>query len=1394
MHQENVKRYSPLSIDGIIAEAKKNVPFEFTRMPWEHPELKRGTALLESEGALDSYMAAYGDAHKQKAFKAIELLPLWEIKGPFEICDWGCGQGIASMCLLQVLTQRNLSDEVRSLHLIEPSKAGLERAAFNIAQFNPYIITEKINKGLPSDYAPFECVREISFKQPIVIHLFSNILDIEAIDLKGVADLIASSGHLHYVACVGPAKRNENRINAFCRYFNPEYVNFLQTYRDTQFFRDTYYNGHVFGCFIRILRFDAGKPVLIPYKFYPPKQFFAAYRSDLLEQIYPEMKLDSLDCAFDVLAPFDIGAAVYDDPHPILAILHNMIVRGLPTKLSQWIESLLSKEFKLSEETEKLGTIYFSLIKDNLDEEKAELIRLIPVGVARIQKVIIEALLAGRLKLSEKWRVLVHEGDVPCAAMAIRELADIYNHLVAATRDFDKLAFPEIDLTVVNARYPASGLHLGAKVHKTATCTVTEPEYDLVIDISMLENSWPEKVKFSEYRAWNQCHFNIRNSSELYDDRHIYTTDRIIYKPLINVQAQGIHEEIEENVKHLRYFLRLLFRKLDFRRGQLPIISRALQLKSVIGLLPTGAGKSLTCQIAAFLQPGITIVVDPLISLMKDQYDGLRNNGIDIATYINSSVPDRAERETCMKESKTLFVFLSPERLTINEFRKSLRDMGDNHVYFAYGVIDEVHCVSEWGHDFRFSYLHLGKNLYSYVLPKQTGNKELDHITLIGLTATASFDVLADVERELSGNSAFPLDAQSTVRYENTNRLELQYRVIKVPEPRGQSSKWDIYAAKNKSVPVIIRNVFSASMRDLSTPEAIRRIKKRFIKRENIDPESNYGREINKEEISVEVDDNWYAKSGGDAAAIVFCPHRTGSLGVNDGARNCGVASRISKILAVDGVSRFCGGDALVSQDEFIEGKRNIMVATKAFGMGIDKPNVRFTLNVNHSGSLEAYVQEAGRAGRDRKMALSIILYSDCKVWDMDAGEALPVDFGVHKFFYDGNFIGPDFEKRIIYYLMAFQNALILDRKSGQKVNARGFMAPLENAEKGDEIISYISFLYPSSNSDALDQALSRADLPLISGMGNDPRMRADKYFECLMKAIYRMCCIGLIEDFTVDYKNKQFRIASRKLEDGGYYKNLKSFLMRYYSENRAELEIGRAKSYKGGNEIYKCLGYLIDFVYRNIAVKRKRAITDIEQFCKVAVDSSKNWLEINEDLKDYLYFYFNSKYARPGYLAPNDEPFSLVGDTQEGKEFDPAHVTKYMRVIDDEIVRNGTPNDNVKHLLGAVRLVRRALTDTNPTLDFLNVFCMLYLKQERDNGALDDEIKESYLKGYLDYRKRCGDFETFYSQINGYKDNLKSRGIADEEQISEMEDLEILAEASFHADWLSSFSQHFNN
>lgn len=287
---------------------------------------------------------------------------------------------------------------------------------------------------------------------------------------------------------------------------------------------------------------------------------------------------------------------------------------------------------------------------------------------------------------------------------------------------------------------------------------------------------------------------------------------------------------------------------------------------SVIGLLPTGSGKSLTYQIAALLQPGITIVIDPLISLMKDQYDGLRKASIDSCTFINSTVSDKSKREELMERSLVQFVFLSPERLCIRGFRSRLHNMQDLHVYFSYGVIDEVHCVSEWGHDFRFTYLHLGRNLYNYVLPKQSAIRP-DRIALFGLTATASFDVLADVERELSGNGAFPLDSDAIVRYENTNRLELQYHIIEID---GTScwSKWDVYRKKNDTLPAIIEESYHKLL-ELQSPENIARIKQRFIERESITNE-NILREIKNAELCVDISEDWYRKQPNNAAAIVF--------------------------------------------------------------------------------------------------------------------------------------------------------------------------------------------------------------------------------------------------------------------------------------------------------------------------------------------------------------------------------------------------------------------------------------------------------------------------------------------------------------------------------------------
>ena len=942
----------------------------------------------------------------------------------------------------------------------------------------------------------------------------------------------------------------------------------------------------------------------------------------------------------------------------------------------------------------------------------------------------------------------------------------------------------------------------------------------------------------------------------------------------------------------MEYFLRMLFRKESFRPGQIPIMSQALQLESVIGLLPTGGGKSLTYQMASMLQPGVSVVIDPLKSLMADQFDGLVRAGIDCCTFINSSITaeERRDRENMMESSRALIVFMSPERLCIYNFRRRLKNMRELHVYFAYGVIDEVHCVSEWGQDFRFSYLHLGRNLYQYVLPKRSDGS--GRISLFGLTATASFDVLADVERELSGNGAFPLNENSVVRSENCNRLELQYKVERVPVPFvpdrffvERHPGWrlpypvDIFAmskiaaeAKSAYLRRLIEKI-PHYIEELLDQRNVRIIKERFYERE---PDES----VWTADLTTSIDARFFSRSSDcSEAGIVFCPHKNSTgLSVN-------VNSEMLKPY-VGSITTFSGGNgsedadrsSIENMNRFRDNGSPLMIATKAFGMGIDKPNVRFTVNMNYSSSLESFVQEAGRAGRDKRMALAVILVSDYKLarvkrtnlagselnaikgkWfkyedlysvigkygvsipdeDIDVcdpltdmvklrcsvdnrvfaldecqekcGQAgacvlsrvprelrgawvyatelshvarlnglrvpkeaihyMSPDYEVNMFFYDNNFKG-EFEEKLAMHKI-LNNSEVQWCVEGQSESTRatsiGFATPLDGLGVGQRLVTFVSY-DGDSNTD-------------------------------IAKAIYRMCCIGLIDDFTQDYLNREYRIVSTKLEPGGYFQRLRQFLERYYSSPKAALEIEKAKQRKGRTEVEKCLGYLTEFVYEKIAIQRKTALDDIRGFCIKGSDQAKNWLELNEEMKEELYFYFNSKYARAGYVASNGEPFSLTDDIGGIYDVETTDASlyydilfKYMRVVDDEIIGTaGSPSDAVKHLRGAVRLIknRKGAEVQPPAMQLLNVFCLLHLRGMADN-VLRKEIKADLMEGYASFRGSTADYDVFLNQMNRFYDKLFASGACSEAELREVKEWALLAELGFHASWSGSFSNSY--
>lgn len=1562
--KQAVLRKDDLRFEDVIRFSEQFIPEEYASRPWayfrqrdEQGEEKddRGTRPLTDDEAAMCYLAAYARWHTGKIHLAVDAYLRSQSFPPrINIVDWGCGQGLATFVLVDYLEKKGIRVDIENVLLIEPSRLALDYAEL-------YLNKRFEGKGtkVRSVCAYFSGLKDGNLAMPgdaPVFHLFSNILDVAGIVMKDLTAHFRLFRQLDNVVIVASPKyySGDIRIQTFINYLNraSEIAHLEESDKSANPKGNFTYNIWI-G---RLLPVPAER--VLQLRFFPARQFFAAYRLDTFAgaDLEPFWK----NAAFDVSAPYEIGTSYMDDVDPVFAVLSNIISRGLPTKASPFVEEALAAVFCNSRRTERYGGFSYepsipesriragrnSLEMADAGGDDAPIV-FTPIGVARIQKTIVEALVSGHLSISdEKWKVIVEEDDVPCGALAIEDLRQMFTELVALTEDYSSRRFPEIELFVVNRRWTDSPLHLGATVYASRD-GVPDTEFDLVIDYSSTKR--PEgEYPFTKYKVRTDCYYAVYPSDGFRSRRHVYTTDLITYRTLTTTDATGQYAENMTMAAHLEYFLQLLFRKERFRDGQLPILNRALRNRSVIGLLPTGGGKSLTYQLAALLQPGITLVVDPLQSLMKDQYDGLLANGIDCCTYINASIKDareRADREYMLEQAQCQIVFLSPERLCIFSFRKRLQNMYDSNVYFAYGVIDEVHCVSEWGQDFRFTYLHLGRNLYRFVRAKN------GPVTLFGLTATASFDVLADVERELSGSGSYDLDSDALVRCEDTNRLELQYRIVSVPVefpdegekviprvvreeglpiPKDIARERGATVKKSDSLMGVLRDL-PAIARQLDTPESINRIVRGFYARQGAEEVPGAG-----ETLPAQFEDGFYTRRKTyDEGSIVFCPHRH-STSVSVDA--CAAAIRGEDMVSELGTF-YSAEDSIKAEENmhslvaFRDDRLPVMVATKAFGMGIDKPNVRYTVNVNYSNSLEAFVQEAGRAGRDRAMALATILVSDyrymrindscpdnlfrynslkghwfreddfkiildriyeryridispehigkcspdsdlikldcdknsklfnkkgkcfgcphestcqrkpplrdnesyqyryvrqccqcdewasCKLRRVDeefsssgfdgtwgAYDRLvalsrkhnfkPVarnivyqspDYQCMWYFYTSNYPGRAIELKTIGELLLriSLRSFVTDaddsreRTDGTVTDGKGFMEAVIGQPVGTKVVSILSYALEDQNSEILE---------LIRPERGKNEAESDWLSRCqeavdaaYSKAIYRMCCIGFIDDFTRDYKAKTFRVMCERKPDGSYYRNLKGFFLRYFSEEKAEQETRKAMNAGRANEVLNCLSHLTEYIYEDLATKKKRALDEMRAFCNEGIENNRrqDWKQTNEDLKDHLYYYFNSKYAREDYHTEKGESYSLTKDTKYGRLSPMDIVHKFVRVVEEDI--GGTNQvDNLKHLQGAVRFIMRSLDQDNPVIDLLNVFCILALGEHRRNSSIRTNLERSYANAYWAAREKFNDVGDFYDFFKKYREDIFAHG-ADRDFADELEMIELDAEITWH-------------
>ncbi|HEX8219441.1 MAG TPA: ATP-dependent DNA helicase RecQ [Chloroflexia bacterium] len=322
-----------------------------------------------------------------------------------------------------------------------------------------------------------------------------------------------------------------------------------------------------------------------------------------------------------------------------------------------------------------------------------------------------------------------------------------------------------------------------------------------------------------------------------------------------------------------------LFGYREFRGRQKEIISQVLQGTDTIVVMPTGAGKSLCYQLPAMLLPGTTLVISPLIALMKDQYDNLPSDVYERTTFINSSldVEELGQRMSEIIAGKYKLVYCAPERLRQQQFTEALR-----RARISMLVVDEAHCVSMWGHDFRPDYLFIGKCL-----------PQLGHPTLFALTATATPEMREEIGEQL-GRKLKPIVA-------SVFRPNLFYEVEELNDKEAKLKRLVEICQREHGAGVI------------------------------------YGR---SREICEQI------------AAMLR------RSGVKAGFYHAGMQSEARA----------------AAQEAFMLDRTRVIVATIAFGMGVDKSNVRFIVHFSPPDSLEGYVQESGRAGRDGRPARCILM------------------------------------------------------------------------------------------------------------------------------------------------------------------------------------------------------------------------------------------------------------------------------------------------------------------------------------------------------------------------------------------------------------------------------------
>lgn len=776
----------------------------------------------------------------------------------------------------------------------------------------------------------------------------------------------------------------------------------------------------------------------------------------------------------------------------------------------------------------------FEKIEDNQMSENEIKTKLLPTAIIRFQVLLIELLTHKYLTFEEDWNfnILLHENIPEFAELAINDLL-IWIDKLCQLKNKEELKKPSFNIAITNDK---------SKFQPTTKA--------INIDFSLFKR-YTDENKISEDVIFVRTdYFDIVKDKNYF---RVSTTEPINY----NVT--------DEDKSTLEFFLDNIFDKPSFREGQFPIISNALNRKDTIGLLPTGGGKSLCYQLPCLLQPSINFVVCPIKSLMYDQNDNLVKTLVTNVSFITSDLEadEKREIERNFEQGRYLFVWISPEKFQIPSFRDKISAIVANFS-IAYAVVDEVHCLSEWGHDFRTSYLNLAKTVDKLSPKEENGEGK---IKFIGLTATASVNVLKDIKIEFARQKQ-RLEDDNIKSLLDYSRKELRFEVI---NDKG-----------NK-----------------------------------IDKLKNLINGLKDTESFIETTDK---------AGLIFTPNVNGAYG-------CYQVSNTLNTLFQNKVSWFSGDipkrdvydektgrkigtEPVMNRDEFNkykikvqkdfkENKYQLLVATKAFGMGIDKQNIFYTFHYGLPSSVEALYQEAGRAGR----------------WDKRKKE-------------NRSKIG----KCFVLHSPETHDQVRVERLFHKDTTFAEMKAISDEVGFGGRDIFKQVFLFVQGQNDIAK------DFEIITGViknyfkektqtrifWNDAYSQLKINSDVLQKAIYRLSLLGIVSDWTTNFID-HFEVQFKTLEEKHIVKSVSDYISKYEPNTDISKELQKIQQ---KTVLEKVIWYLLNWTFENIAYNRKQSLKTLSDWCSEFEDSESFKQRIDS------YFIFSETTFILQHIAENSKDY----------------------------------------------------------------------------------------------------------------------------------------------------------